>query len=180
MNLNKAFILGRVTKDPEMRNLPSGQQVANFGMATNRYYTDSSGQKQEAVEFHNVVAFGKSADIISRYVNKGALLLVEGRIQTRNWNNQQGQKQYKTEIVVESLQLGPKSSGATGNLSNYQKPFTRPEPNKNDEIPVIEEKLPVIEENYTPPTEEPSQQDQQISFADDKASDEIDVKDIPF
>jgi len=173
MNLNKAFVLGRVTRDPEIRNLSSGQQVASFGMATNRYYTDSSGQKQEAVEFHNIVAFGKTADIISRYVNKGTLLLIEGRIQTRNWTNQQGIKQYRTEIVAESMQLGPKSGGGSG-ASNYGKPQlgdNNVRQEKSDNQPNSAE-IPVIEENYAPPA-------QSVSF-EDKPTDEIDVKDIPF
>lgn len=169
MNLNKAFVLGRVTRDPEIRSLPSGQQVANLGMATNRYYTDSSGQKQETVEFHNIVAFGKTADIISRYVNKGTLLFIEGRIQTRNWTNQQGAKQYKTEIVAEAMQLGPKSAGGVSG-SNYPKPQSdnKPEIDKSDN----QTDIPVIEENYTPPA-------QSVSL-ENKSTDEIDVKKIPF
>ena len=83
MNLNKAFILGNVTRDPEVRALPSGQSVTNFGIATNRFYTDASGQKKQEAEFHNIVCFGKLADISSRYLNKGSLVLIEGRIKTR-------------------------------------------------------------------------------------------------
>ncbi|MEK7124153.1 MAG: single-stranded DNA-binding protein, partial [Patescibacteria group bacterium] len=94
MNLNKAFVLGNVTRDPEVRALPSGQQVASFGLATNRFYTDAQGQKKQDVEFHNIVTFGKLADIASRYLNKGSLVLIEGRIKTRNWQNAQGVKQY--------------------------------------------------------------------------------------
>lgn len=168
MNLNKAFILGNVTRDPEVRALPSGSQVTSFGIATNRYYTDSAGQKKEEAEFHNIVCFGKLADISSRYLNKGSMVLIEGRIKTRNWVNQQGAKQYRTEIIAESLQLGPKNIGGS-----YKKPLSNPEP----EIRKSEE-IPIIEENYTPPpaenTEEPKN-----SFQGD-ASDEIDVKDIPF
>jgi len=169
MNLNKAFILGNVTRDPEVRALPSGSQVTSFGIATNRYYTDSSGQKKEEAEFHNIVCFGKLADIASRYLNKGSMVLIEGRIKTRNWVNQQGVKQYRTEIIVESLQLGPKNIGG----SSGRRPAPSPEP----ETPKSED-IPIIEENYTPPpagnAEEPKN-----SFQGD-ASDEIDVKDIPF
>ena len=176
MNLNKVFILGNVTRDPEVRSLPSGQQVTNFGIATNRFYTDSSGQKQQDTEFHNVVCFGKLADISSRYLNKGSLVLIEGRIKTRNWMNQQGVKQYKTEIIAESLQLGPKGAGTSGNSSYGRQPSQEPlvQESKQDEIPIIEE-------NYTPPSsEENSGQNQKtVSFEDD-AADEIDVKDIPF
>src|SRR3989338_2878341 len=108
MNLNKAFILGNVTRDPESRALPSGQPVVNFGIATNRFYTDQQGQKKQDTEFHNVVVFGKLADIASRYLTKGALVMIEGRIKTRNWMNPQNVKQYRTEIIAEALQLGPR------------------------------------------------------------------------
>src|SRR3989338_5267957 len=111
MNLNKAFVLGNVTRDPELRALPSGQQVASFGIATNRFYTDQSGQKKQDAEFHNIVAFGKLADIASKYLTKGSLIFIEGRIKTRNWNNSAGVKQYKTEIIADSLQLGPRMAG---------------------------------------------------------------------
>ena len=112
MNLNKAFVLGNVTRDPEVRSLPSGQQVTSFSIATNRFYTSSSGEKKQEAEFHNIVCFGKLADISARYLNKGSLVLIEGRIKTRNWINTAGVKQYKTEIIAERLQLGPKGNGA--------------------------------------------------------------------
>lgn len=177
MNLNKAFVLGNVTRDPEVRSLPSGQQVTNFSIATNRFYTDSSGQKQQDTEFHNIVCFGKLADISSRYLNKGSLVLIEGRIKTRNWTNNQGVKQYRTEIIAESMQLGPKGVGAAGGGSGYNKPPAQDHPSlepKTDEIPIIEE-------NYTPPAENNSTGgDTKAVKFDDNAADEIDVKDIPF
>ena len=105
MNLNKAFVLGNVTKDPEVRALPSGQQVTSFSIATNRFYTDQSGQKKQEAEFHNIVCFGKLADISSRYLTKGSLVLIEGRIKTRSWQNSAGVKQYRTEIIAETMQL---------------------------------------------------------------------------
>src|ERR1700687_4777766 len=108
MNLNKAFILGNVTRDPEVRSLPSGQQVASFGIATNRFYTDQAGIKKQEAEFHNIVTFGKLADIASKYLTKGSLILIEGRIKTSSWQNSTGVKQYKTEIIAETLQLGPR------------------------------------------------------------------------
>lgn len=174
MNLNKAFVLGNVTRDPEVRALPSGQQVTSFGLATNRFYTDSTGQKKQETEFHNIVCFGKLADISSRYLTKGSLVLIEGRIKTRNWVNSQGAKQYRTEIIAETMQLGPKGSPSTGPGPNYQKSFThQPEPEhaKQDDIPIIEE-------NYTPPASD--QGNKTINLGDDSAADEIDVKDIPF
>ena len=128
MNLNKAILVGRLTKDPELRALPSGQNVASFGMATNRYFSDKSGQKQEATEFHNIVLFGRLADVASQYLKKGSMVLIEGRIQTRSWQDNEGNKKYKTEIGGESIQLGPK---------NTQMPDTTNQLNK-EEIPIIQ------------------------------------------
>lgn len=167
MNLNKAFVLGNVTRDPEVRALPSGQQVTSFGIATNRFYTDSAGQKKQEAEFHNVVCFGKLADISSRYLTKGSLVLIEGRIKTRNWQNTQGIKQYRTEIIADSLQLGPRSTGtgaSTGQYNKTESSFAKASEDKD--IPIIQE------ENYTPPT----------TFANEepKSEGEIDIKDIPF
>ena len=181
MNLNKAFILGNVTREPEVRNLPSGQQVTNFSIATNRFYTSSAGEKKQEAEFHNIVCFGKLADISARYLNKGGLVLIEGRIQTRNWTNTAGVKQYRTEIIAESLQLGPRSNGAGSetpsgsNNSNYRKSYSpSPEPDQS----LHQEEIPVIEENYTPPSND--QDDQKPVTFEDDAAEEIDVKDIPF
>lgn len=112
MNLNKAFIMGNLTRDPEVRSLPSGMQVASFAIATNRNWKDKDGRKQEAVEYHNIVAFGRLAEVIAQYARKGSSLFVEGRIQTRSWEGQDGQKKYRTEIVVENFQFGPKRSGS--------------------------------------------------------------------
>lgn len=178
MNLNKAFILGNVTRDPEVRALPSGQSVTNFGIATNRFYTDASGQKKQEAEFHNIVCFGKLADISSRYLSKGSLVLIEGRIKTRSWQNAQGLKQYRTEIVAEGLQLAPKTMGMGGPSQNMGMPQNRtyqaPEHNepKQDEIPIIEE-------NYTPSPEDTIEESKTIPYQAD-SSDEIDVRDIPF
>ncbi|HUY62712.1 MAG TPA: single-stranded DNA-binding protein [Candidatus Paceibacterota bacterium] len=110
MYLNKAFLYGNLTRDPELRALPSGQQLASFGLATNRTYKDKNGQKQEATEFHNIVAFGRPAEIIAQYMKKGRALFVEGRIQTRSWDSD-GQKKYRTEIVVENFQFGDGGRG---------------------------------------------------------------------
>jgi single-strand DNA-binding protein len=180
MNLNKAFVLGNVTRDPEVRSLPSGQQVTSFGMASNRFYT-TNGEKKQDTEFHNIVCFGKLADISSRYLNKGSLVLIEGRIKTRNWMSKEGVKQYKTEIIAETMQLGPRGSGAPvsgASNSNYSRPnFSRPEPEQD--LPAQANEIPVIEENYTPPADDGSVDQKTVSF-EDEASDEIDVKDIPF
>jgi single-strand DNA-binding protein len=181
VNLNKVFILGNVTREPEVRNLPSGQQVTNFSIATNRFYTSGAGEKKQEVEFHNIVCFGKLADISARYLNKGSLILIEGRIQTRNWTNTAGVKQYRTEIIAESLQLGPKGSGSptpsgSNSASNYgRRPSMAPEPDMQDR----HEEIPIIEENYSPSPSDNEEDSKTVSFEGD-AADEIDVKDIPF
>ncbi len=111
-SLNRAQLIGNVTADPEVRALPSGQRVANFSIATNRRYTDSAWVQQDVPEYHNIALFGKLAEIAEQYVKKGNKLYMEGRIQTRSWEDQSGQKKYKTEIVGEQMiMLTPKSGG---------------------------------------------------------------------
>lgn len=102
-SLNRATILGNVTRDPEVRQTANGQSVASFGIATNRSWTDGNGAKQDATEFHNAVAWGKLADICRQFVSKGRKVYVEGRLQTRDWEGQDGARRYRTEIVVDNL-----------------------------------------------------------------------------
>ena len=159
MNFNKAIIAGNVTKDIELKTLPSGQSVVNFSVATNRAYTDKSGAKQQTVEFHNVVAFGKLADICSRYLSKGKMVLVEGRIQTRSWQAQDGSKRYRTEIVMENMQLGPR--GATGDNTGSGSAGHGPAVSVDEQIPVIDA-------------------DENMNFGNEEESSGVNVKDIPF
>jgi single-strand DNA-binding protein len=114
MNLNKAFLIGNLTRDPETRALPSGQAVTTFSIATNRSWNDQSGKRQTVAEFHNIVAFGKLAEICKQYLSKGKMVYVEGRIQTRSWEGQDGIKKSRTEIVMENMQMGPRGLGAPG------------------------------------------------------------------
>lgn len=115
MYLNKVLLFGNLTRDPEVRSLPSGVQVAQLGIATNRVYKDKEGRKQEATEFHNVVAFGRLAEVIAQYARKGSGLFVEGRIQSRSWDDKNtGEKKYRTEIILENFQFGPKGQGGMG------------------------------------------------------------------
>ncbi len=134
MNLNKIFLIGNLTRDPEVRSLPSGQSVASFGVATNRFFNDKSGQKQQDTQFHNIVAFGRLAEISKQYLNKGSLLMIEGRIQNRSWQGQDGQKKYKTEVVAESIQLGPRSSGTSAGHEAAAAPKEEAQP----EVPTID------------------------------------------
>lgn len=105
MYLNKAMIYGNLTRDPEKRALPSGQSVVSFAVATNRTYTDKEGKKQEQTEYHDVVAFGKLADVMGQWLKKGRPVYIEGRMQTRSWE-QDGVKRYRTEIVADTFQFG--------------------------------------------------------------------------
>jgi single-strand DNA-binding protein len=112
MNLNKVFVLGRLTADPQLRATTGGMQVGSFGLATNRVWINKGGEKQEATEFHNIVVWGKQAEVASRFLTKGSLVLIEGRLQSRSWDDKQGQRRKTTEIVAERMQLGPRPGGA--------------------------------------------------------------------
>ncbi len=132
MNLNKVFILGNLTRDPELRQTPNGQNVATFGVATNRMWTNQSGVKQNQTEFHNVVLWGRLAEIAHQYLAKGRLVLIEGRLNTRTWQDQSGQKRNRTEIIAENMQLGPRFAPAP-NPSQIP-PQNAPEPEVLPEI----------------------------------------------
>lgn len=114
MYLNKVIIIGNLTRDPELKSLPSGIQVTNIGVATNRVWKDKEGNKQENTEFHNIVIFGRQAETTAQYLKKGSSVLVEGRLQTRNWEDKDtGKKVYRTEIIADSVQFGPRKDGGT-------------------------------------------------------------------
>jgi len=135
MNLNKAILLGRVASDPETRSTTTGQTVCSFRLVTNRIFT-SNGQKQERAEFHNIVLWRRLAEIASQYLTKGALVLIEGRVETRSWQDASGTKKYRTEIVAEKMQLGPKSASTSASASSP----------KNESSPAVQEEIPIIEE----------------------------------
>ncbi len=117
MYINKAMIYGNLTRDPETRALPNGTPVSSFSVATNRVYKDKNGAKQESVDYHNVVVFGRQAEIVTQYLRKGSSVFIEGRIQTRSWDDKDGTKKYRTEIVAEGFQFGPKAGGQSGEYS---------------------------------------------------------------
>lgn len=114
--VNKVILVGNLGRDPEMRALPSGQQVANFSLATSRRYKDRDGNRKDETEWHNIVVYGKQAEIAGQYLTKGKMVFVEGRIQTRSWDDKEsGKKQYKTEIICDNFQmLGSKGDGGGG------------------------------------------------------------------
>ena len=140
MNLNKVILVGRLTQDPQMRSLPSGQSVASFGLATDRFFTDKTGQKRQQADFHNIVLFGKLAETASQYSTKGSLVLIEGRLQTRSWKDASGNQRWKTEIVAERLQLGPRAAGkVTPSTAGPAEETPKEEIPSTEEIPIIEE-----------------------------------------
>jgi single-strand DNA-binding protein len=121
MDLNKVMIIGRLTRDPELRSLPSGKSVATMGVATGRAWTDANGQKQKQTEFHNVVMWGKLGEIASQYLHKGSKLYVEGRLQTRDWNAQDGSKRSRTEVVAENMiMLDARAAGTSVSSGGFE------------------------------------------------------------
>lgn len=112
MNINKVMVYGNLTRDPELRQLPSGTNIATLGIATNRYYNNQQGERQEEVEFHNVVLFGRLADLAQQYLTRGGGVFIEGRLRTSSWDDKEtGQKRYRTEIIGEQMQFGPRRDG---------------------------------------------------------------------
>lgn len=115
MYLNRAILIGNLTRDPELRALPTGGKVCSFSIATNRVWKDKNGARQEATDYHNVVVFGRAAETVAQYMKKGSSIMVEGRIQTRSWDDKTtGEKKYRTEIVAEKTQFGPKRGSTSG------------------------------------------------------------------
>lgn len=137
MDLNRATILGRLTRDPEVKTTPSGRTVAKVGVATNRVWTDKSGAKQENVEYHNCVFWGKIAEIAGQYLSKGKRVYIEGRLQTSDWTDQSGVKKYRTEIIVDNMIMldGGKTGGPMPNNSAPS----------DDSIPSIQVEDPIDE-----------------------------------
>lgn len=196
MNLNRVILIGRLAADPESRNTTTGQQVVSLRIVTNRTWTDANHQKQESAEFHSVTLWARLAEIANQYLRKGGLVMIEGRLQTRSWTGQDGQKRYRTEIVAENLQLGPRTEGGSsygGQSSNYNRPAPAPVstsqggPMSRPATPVVsdqsqpspggpmldaEDEIPVI--NQDEPVSDP------IIESDELEEKEVDLKDIPF
>lgn len=147
MDLNKVMLIGRLTKNPEVRSTPSGQSVTSFSIATNRVYKDASGQKQEKGEFHNIVAWGKLAEICGQYLTKGRRAYIEGRLQTRDWVGQDGVRRYSTEIVAENMIIldGPGGQGGGQRAPYAPSQATATEQNiPIDEAPIEEQTIETI------------------------------------
>ena len=138
MNVNKAIIVGRLTRDPEKRATQSGTTITNFSVATSSKWKGQDGQQNEKTEFHNVIAWGKRGEVIAQYMTKGQEIYVEGRLETSSWDDKEtGKKMYRTEIVMENFEFGSKPTGtSTGNQQN-QAPAAEPSQPKEEEIPTI-------------------------------------------
>ncbi len=172
MNLNKVFLIGRLTHEPETRSTSTGQNVTTLKLATNRVWNDQSGQRKEATEYHTVVAWGRLGDVAGKYLKRGGLVMIEGRMQTRNWMGQDNVKRYTTEIVAEGLQLGPRTDGGSGsnygagNMSDIRR--SAPSPASGRSLPEQADEIPIIDANE--PTNSNLEEDEM----------KISEKDLPF
>jgi single-strand DNA-binding protein len=164
MSLNKVLLIGNLTRDPELRSTPSGQSVANFAIATNRVWKDpQSGEKKEAVEFHNIVVWRRLAEIAGQYLRKGSKIFLEGRLQTRSWQDQSGTKKYMTEIIAENMQMldrKPQGGAPYQSAPAQSGPSAVPPRGTSQPLPPQPEEIPTI----------------QI----DENQDEVKIEDIPF
>ena len=167
MSLNKVLLIGNLTRDPELRSTPSGQSVANFAIATNRVWKDpQSGEKKEAVEFHNIVVWRRLAEIAGQYLRKGSKIFLEGRLQTRSWQDQSGTKKYMTEIIAENMQmLDRKPQGGTP----YQSQGASAQSAPSNNMPPQSASQPL-----------PPQPEEIPTIQIDENQDEVKIEDIPF
>ena len=136
MYLNKVILIGNLTRDPELKAIASGNKVCSFGLATNRVYKDSNGVRQEKTEFHNIVVWGKTAENVAMYMKKGSQVLVEGRLETRSWDDATtNTKKYRTEVIADTIQFGSKNTGGS-----FQSPSSSsvPAKAKEEELDTIE------------------------------------------
>jgi len=137
MYLNKVILIGNLTRDPELRSLPSGVKVCSFSLATNRVWKDKNGARQESADYHNIVVFGRQAETVAQYMKKGSSILVEGRMQTRSWDDKtSGEKKYRTEVIADRTQFGPKKGEGTTGAPNIPKNLDSS--NKSEAIDSIE------------------------------------------
>ncbi len=141
MYLNKAIVIGNLTRDPELRALPTGIKVCSFSVATNRVWKDKNGARQESADYHNVVVFGRQAETVAQYMKKGSSILVEGRMQTRSWDDKNsGEKKYRTEIVADRTQFGPRGGEGSG-AGGTKAPTAAPQNGELDSIEYPEEDI---------------------------------------
>ncbi len=134
MYLNKALIIGNIVRDPEIKALPGGSKVCSFSVATNRVWKDKNGAKQESVDYHNIVVFGRQAETVAQYMKKGSNVMIEGRIQSRSWDAPDGQKKYRTEIVADRVQFGNRASGVAPSSA----PMKDNQDNSQKDVPPVD------------------------------------------
>lgn len=137
MNLNKVYLIGRLTADPEMRTTTSGTPVLSVSLATSRKYKDNTGRDREETEFHRISMFGRTAEIVNQYSQKGAILMVEGRIKTNEWTDKQGIKRKDREIVAEAIQLGPRPTNSAPKERQFVEKPLEPGEDQFADIPEI-------------------------------------------
>jgi len=162
MNVNKVILVGRLTRDPEVRNTPSGQSVATLSMATNRFWKDKSGQRQDKTEYHNIVLWGRLAEIAGQYLVKGQEAYLEGRMETRKYTGKDGIERRTTEVVAENMQLGSKAQGTSN--PNYSRPSSPSAPTAQP----------------SNVTEQPEQTESIPTINLDEEQDEVRIEDVPF
>jgi len=170
MNVNKAILVGRLTRDPEVRSTQTGQTVTNIGLATSRTYTDKAGQKQEQTEFHNLVLWGRLAEIAGQYLIKGQECYFEGRLQTRSYTGKDNVERKTTDVVVENMQMGSKPQGQGG--GNYQ--------NNRSATPAAASTAtaPINQPKNNPPKQQQEEEIPTINLDDEK--DDVRIEDVPF
>ena len=166
MDLNKVMVIGNIVRDPEMRTTPNGRNVTSFSVATNRVWKDANDQKQTKAEFHNIVAWGRLAEITSQYLKKGAKTYVEGRLETRSWDDPNGIKRYKTEIIADNMIMLDSRGSAAG----------QPQQSGPAPLPTIQADAP------DPDTQIPQSNEGGNSGSSDSGAseDEIKIENIPF
>ncbi len=169
MNVNKVILVGRLTRDPELRNTNSGQAVVTVSLATNRFWKDQNGQKQEQTEFHRIVVFGRLAETVSQYLVKGQEAYFEGRLQTRSWTGKDGAEKYTTEVIANDVQFGSKPQGNAG--GNYDGYNTSGATNQNNTTATTK--------NKTEKSAETTEEDIPTINLDEEEG-EVKIEDVPF
>jgi len=170
-SLNKVMIIGNLTRDPESRTTPNGVNVTSFGVATNFTWRDPQGNSQEKVEYHNVVAWRKLGEICAQYLKKGRKVYVEGRLQTRDWQDQAGMKHYRTEIIATDMVMLGAPTGASRSTQEVT-PENAPQTSPTQETPTPQ----------TPPSASPTPETPSNSETPEKENqeEEIKIEEIPF
>lgn len=176
ISLNRAMIVGNLTRDPELRYTPSGQPVCSFGIATNRRWRDKEGNQKEDVQFHDIVAWGKLAEVVSQILKKGTRAYVDGRLQTRQWEGQDGAKRQRTEIVMENfIPLTPKGAGPVEEMAEAAAPSVAEEP-VSGAAEAVEESEKKEKKTKKDSEKETSDKKEKVG----KDEEEIDLDEIPF